>query len=437
MAATPWGSFKPWRSSSIVFSALALLMLSHVSEVAARGAQYSLNNYLNKHVLTGRKLMAEAAPVVDVTDYGAKADPLTDNAQAFMKAWKAACNYAGGPSKMVIPSGTYITSQTVFQGPCKAKPVKIEVHGTLQAVSDPSLYPDGDWISVEDVEDVIFKGGILDGQGQKMWPYNDCKKNPKCVHLTVSLHFSKVKNGLVDGVTSVNSMGFHTSFTFSSNITVVKLNILAPQNSPNTDGIHISTTATISISDSVIKTGDDCLGIIQGTSNVSITNVRCGPGHGISIGSLGKYSDEKDVVGVHVKNCTLTGTTNGVRIKSFPSDISIKASDIIFEDISMDNVSNPIIIDQKYGLRRSSKDSSVKISDVHFKNIRGTSASATAVSLTCSKKFPCKGIQIEDVNLSYVGTRDVPYGGSCINVQPTFAGKQNPPNACAAGSPQD
>lgn len=74
----------------------------------------------------------------------------------------------------------------------------------------------------------------------------------------------------------------------------------------------------------------------------------CGPGHGISVGSLGRYHDEQPVNGVTVRNCTLKNTMNGVRVKTWPDSPSGVASDMTFEDIIMDNVSNPILIDQKY-----------------------------------------------------------------------------------------
>ena len=72
-----------------------------------------------------------------------------------------------------------------------------------------------------------------------------------------------------------------------------------------------------------------------------------------SVGSLGKYDDEKDVSGVVVSNCTLRDTTNGVRIKTYSGSPPSKASGITFQDIIMDVVKNPIIIDQKYGSHKS------------------------------------------------------------------------------------
>lgn len=69
-----------------------------------------------------------------------------------------------------------------------------------------------------------------------------------------------------------------------------------------------------------------------------------------SIGSLGKYENEADVRRVIVKNVTISNTDNGVRIKTMrgPKAIATQASSIIFQDIIMHNVKNPIIIDQEY-----------------------------------------------------------------------------------------
>ena len=66
------------------------------------------------------------------------------------------------------------------------------------------------------------------------------------------------------------------------------------------------------------------------------------------MGSLGKEEGEQDVQGLIIKNCTVKGTTNGVRIKTWPGSPPSRASNITFQDITMDDVANPIIIDQRY-----------------------------------------------------------------------------------------
>lgn len=65
------------------------------------------------------------------------------------------------------------------------------------------------------------------------------------------------------------------------------------------------------------STGDDCISIQTGCSNVFVHNVNCGPGHGISIGSLGKDNTRACVSNVTVRDITMQDTLTGVRIKTW------------------------------------------------------------------------------------------------------------------------
>lgn len=67
----------------------------------------------------------------------------------------------------------------------------------------------------------------------------------------------------------------------------------------------------------LILSGDDCVSIQTGCSNVYIHNVNCGPGHGISIGSLGKDHTKACVSNITVRDVTMHNTMNGVRIKTW------------------------------------------------------------------------------------------------------------------------
>ncbi|CAK7348345.1 unnamed protein product [Dovyalis caffra] len=72
--------------------------------------------------------------------------------------------------------------------------------------------------------------------------------------------------------------------------------------------------------------------------------------------------------------------------------------------------------------------SQVKISDVHYKNIKGTSTSAVAVNFLCSSLVPCEGLELVDIDLAYVGAKaNMPLSSSCLNAHFTSGGKQNPP----------
>lgn len=67
-----------------------------------------------------------------------------------------------------------------------------------------------------------------------------------------------------------------------------------------------------------------------------------------SIGSLGKSLQEGGVQNVTVTQTIFTGTSNGVRIKTWGRPSNGFARNIIFEHLIMNNVQNPIVIDQNY-----------------------------------------------------------------------------------------
>lgn len=96
-----------------------------------------------------------------------------------------------------------------------------------------------------------------------------------------SMRFCKIGNATIANLTLLDSKGFHMSIQRSSNVTVRNLNISAPANSHNTDGIHISGSDNIDLASLTIGTGDDCISIGPGNTNITVSNVACGPGHGI------------------------------------------------------------------------------------------------------------------------------------------------------------
>ncbi|KAL0462290.1 UNVERIFIED_CONTAM: Polygalacturonase [Sesamum latifolium] len=314
-------------------------------------------------------------------------------------------------------------------------PLELQVQGTLQANPNPGQLPDnkGEWITINYVNYFTLSGGgVFDGQGQQAWKQNDCHKNRNCAKLPMNLSFNFINNSIIQDVTTKDSKNFHVNCISSHNVTFRRFTISAPGDSPNTDGIHLGRDTMINIVDSIIKTGDDCISIGDETKELHIQNVTCGPGHGISVGSLGGYAEEKDVQGIYVKNCTFIGTQNGVRVKTWPSaPATLTVSDLHFEDLIMDNVSSPIIIDQEYcphNLCKKDRPSSIKISNVSIKNVRGTTNSAEAV-IFCSGLKPCENVEVGDIDLTYTGNQG-PITTKCANVKPKFVGKQNPP-VCA------
>ncbi|XP_023511455.1 polygalacturonase-like [Cucurbita pepo subsp. pepo] len=356
----------------------------------------------------------------NVVDFGAKPDSKTDMSKAFEAAWTSACRSSAAVT-IYVPKGRFYLSTTTFNGPCSNNEITMHVDGTLVAPSD---YGVENWITFRHVDGVSVFGGVLDGQGAGLW---DCKNSHKSCPLgATSLEFSNSKNIIVSGLTSLNSQMFHIVVNGCQNVKMQGIKISAAGNSPNTDGIHVALSSQVTIITSSISTGDDCISIGPGTSNLWIENVACGPGHGISIGSLGKDVEEDGVQNVTVKTATFTNTQNGVRIKTWGKPSKGFARNILFQDIIMNNVQNPIIIDQNYCPNNKGcpgQVSGVEISNVSYQNIHGTSATQVAMKFDCSSKFPCRGITLENVKLSY--KNDVAEA-SCSNADGTAAGLVQP-----------
>ncbi|KAL9840825.1 putative glycosidase [Arabidopsis thaliana] len=474
--------------------------------------------------------------VFNVQRHGAKPDGKTDNANAFTSIWSRACKRISGSSKIYVPKGTFYLGGVEFVGPCK-NPIEFIIDGTLLAPANPSDIKQDTWINFRYINNLSISGsGTLDGQGKQSWPHNDCHTNPNCPKLAMTMGFAFVNNSNIKDITSLNSKMGHFNFFSVHHFNITGVTITAPGDSPNTDGIKMGSCSNIKISDTNIGTGDDCIAILSGTTNLNISNVNCGPGHGISVGSLGKNKDEKDVKDLIVRDVIFNGTSDGIRIKTWESSASkILVSNFVYENIQMIDVGKPINIDQKYcphppceherkaftsiwsrackRISGSSKiyvpkgtfylggvefvglcknpiefiidgtllapanpsdikqdtcinfryinnlsisgsgtldgqgkqswplndchknpncpklgmgESHVQIQNLKLKNIYGTSKNKVAVNLQCSKIFPCKNVELIDINIKQNGVKDGSSTSVCENVDGFARGKMFP-----------
>ncbi|XP_074330133.1 polygalacturonase-like [Apium graveolens] len=339
------------------------------------------------------------------------------------KAWTDACN-SKAPAKLLVPRGEWLVGELKFTGPCtNPAPITIEVQGTLKAKPDLGSFPSGMWINIFQTSVQMIGGGTLHGQGEAVWN----TKKPGDNAFPDSVVFSQCKSSSIENIKIVNSKGFNLKAVQSDGFKANMLNISCAEDSSNTDGIHIGKLKGVSITNTVISVGDDCISVGDDSRDITITNVTCGPGHGISIGSLGRSPDEKDVKNVAVSNCTFRNTANGARIKTFHESPVLQASNISFTDIILDKVFNPIIIDQNYFAKKPGA-SKVKITGVHYKNFKGSSMSNKAIILKCSDAVPCEAIDFTDIDLTYAGESavDKDLKSECVNAKPKFGGKMNP-----------
>lgn len=182
--------------------------------------------------------------------------------------------------------------------------------------------------------------------------------------------------------------------------------------------------------------GDDCVSIGSGCYDVDIRNITCGPSHGIrymhihiwfiyrsnmlfpndlvgrvdirnpnlniySIGSLGNHNSRACASNISVRDSVIKNSDNGVRIKTWQGGWGA-VSGVSFQNIRMENVRNPIIIDQFYCLSKecSNHSSAVYVSDIEYSDIKGTyDVRSPPMHLACSDSIPCTNITISDVEL--------------------------------------
>ncbi|KAJ4838700.1 hypothetical protein Tsubulata_003138 [Turnera subulata] len=345
--------------------------------------------------------------VYNVINYGATGNGKTDDSQAFLKAWRDVCSSAGAAVPvLLVPGGrTYLLTNIEFTGPCRSKSIHVQIQGTLLAPRSMNLYRNKDkWIRFMDINSLVVDGGgVIDGQGFEWW--NACEgSGHSCDDRPTALLFHNCNNLQLNGLKHVNSAKNHISINGCQGVTFSNLQIVAPKDSPNTDGIDISKSQQINIQNSVIATGDDCIAINGFCSDINITGVTCGPGHGISIGSLGKNGIYETVEQVHVKDCVIRETQNGARIKTWQGG-SGYVRKVTFENITIIAAKNPIIIDQNYDAMEidgQKSSSGLQITDITYRGIHGSSAVADAISFNCNNANGCTNIVLDNVKLTSI-----------------------------------
>ncbi|KAI3966106.1 hypothetical protein MKW92_044684 [Papaver armeniacum] len=345
-------------------------------------------------------------------EYRAVGNGIADDYQAFLNAWTRMCKTVGTSATLVVPKGkTFLVSRISFDGPCALQNPFVQVDGDIVAPTREGWgvkRPADRWITFNNVNGLTITGsGHINGQGSTWWNMRD---RPSALTL------SNCNNCQLSWLTHVNSQRNHISISDCNNVVISHINIIAPEDSPNTDGIDISLSQNIRIEHSSIGTGDDCVAINGGCKFINITNLNCGPGHGISIGSLGGDGRKDTVEEVHVQNVHFSGTMNGARIKTWEGGQGF-ARKISFDQITLAEVYNPIVIDQHYfSDHRTVEASAVAISDVTFSGIHGTSTNDIVINLNCSAVVPCTRISMNNINIK--STKSIA-SSNCANARGT------------------
>jgi polygalacturonase len=202
----------------------------------------------------------------------------------------------------------------------------------------------------------IMGAGTIDGRGgdrilgksMTWWQLAHQAKvldrNQKVPGLLVLSH---VRDFTLYGITLRDSPRYHVDVRDSDGFTAWGVKIMTPGTARNTDGIDPVSSTNVTITHCDIHAGDDDVAISsrQGgeASHISVLDNHFYTGHGMSIGS----GTSGGVSHVLVRNLTIDGAQNGIRIKSDPSRGGL-VHDVTYENVCIRDVTNPIVLTPHY-----------------------------------------------------------------------------------------
>lgn len=316
-------------------------------------------------ILTGAlagSVYAHAARVCDAKHYGAKADGKTKDTHALQAAIDACAEKAGGTVRLA--GGTFLSGPIVLKSHIT---LDVESGATLLGSADHADYPEmtvlrtpgrQSLISAANADNVtISGGGTIDGNGESWWVEARGQKEHGVMGAGVFrprlMVFDHCHHILIEHVTIQNSPSWQVVPYYSDDITIRDGKILAPQHSPNTDGIDPFSSHHVNISNMTIDVGDDNVAIKSGEANspgpddpstdIHVWDCTFLHGHGMSIGS----ETAGGVQNVLAERIQFRDTDNGVRVKS-NRDRGADIGHLTFRDLKMQDVKTAVLVTEYY-----------------------------------------------------------------------------------------
>lgn len=319
---------------------------------------------------------AKEACGVNVKDFGAVGDGRHDDTLNIQTAIN--CLPAGG--RLFFPEGTYSTApltlkshivielseNAVLLGNTDTERYPV-IPGALTDIETGELIQFGTWegnsvpmhqalLFAEYAEDIQIVGkGTIDGNAQNSEWWINVKERE--IGRPRILFTNRCKNITMHGVTVQNAASWQLHPYFSENLDFLDVSVNAPKNSPNTDALDPEACDNVNIIGCKFSVGDDCIAIKSGkielgkmyktpANHHTIRNCIMQFGHGaITLGS----EMAGGVKNLTVNRCIFNHTDRGLRIKTRRGRGKDAIIDgVLFENIKMDGVLTPIVINMWY-----------------------------------------------------------------------------------------
>ncbi len=374
--------------------------------------------------------------VFRLTDYGGSGDGITDNREAFVRAF-AACSQAGG-GRLVVGPGDYLVN-----GPLHLTShleLHLEEGARIFFGSDPEdylpvvltswegtrCYNYSPFIYAFEATDVAITGkGEIDGEGAEPW--NGWKEfqgadqrllrsmNNENVPLEERvfggghylrphlIQFYGCERILVEGVTITDAPFWCVHTVYSRDITI--RGVTYDAHNLNNDGIDPESSENVLIEDITFNNRDDNIAIKAGrdleartlgipSRNIVVRNCRFRGHNAIAVGS----EMSGGVYNVYVEDCTFAGKVMyGFYLKG-NRDRGGEVRNIYGRNIEFDTTRSAIIIDSNYKSEGSCCPPLFK--NVVVENIRASVATEQGIYLKGFSQRPLDSIFIRDVEIA-------------------------------------
>jgi len=365
---------------------------------------------------------ASAQKVCDVHVYGAKGDGSTKDTVAIQKAVDD-CSQSGDGTVKIGGSPMFVSGPIVLKSNIT---LELASGTTLAASNDHADFPEKEefhdkgrqsLISALNAQNItITGGGVIDGRGDTWWSHRD-EPGYNRPRLIVFNHCQHIK---MENITVQNSPMWQIVPYYSEDLTFRNMKVLAPEREAhNSDGIDPFSSSHILIENVTIDTGDDNVAIKSGQPNspgpdapshdITIRDCTFLHGHGLSIGS--------EVAGgvqhVLAERIHFKGTGTGIRIKS-NRDRGNDISNLVYRDITMEDVNTAILISEFYPKIPASIDAAPVtrltplFHDITIDNVRATGAKTAAVIVGLPES-PIRNLKITNVHISATRGASIQY----------------------------
>jgi polygalacturonase len=248
-------------------------------------------------------------------------------------------------------------------------------------------------------------GAKLAGQSVSWWDLAQEAKVKKAAQNVPRIIVADQADGFVlYRITLRNSPNFNVIVSRTNGFTAWGVKIDSPKTARNTDGIDPSSSSYVSILHSYIHAGDDNVAIKAGSagpsSHITVAHNHFYTGHGMSIGS----ETQGGVSAVEVRDLTIDGADNGIRIKSSPSRGGL-VHDVAYRDVCIRDVKNPIVMETTY--EGTTTGSLVpRFEDILLQNVRvfgGGKVSLEGFDSTHPLKMSFDGVELNGVQPAQIG----------------------------------